>query len=133
MVSEFEDKLSAILSDRNAMDQIMALARSFSEPKAEEANSMQKEANYLPEQGEETATAQLLSGIDPKLMQVGIQLMQEYNRPNERSAALLTALTPYVRPERRESLQRAARVARLSRVARMLLDKRRDRGGGENV
>ena len=130
-MSEFEDKLGAILSDRNAMDQIMALARSFSEPRTEETAEKQQEADFLPEQRE--GTAQLLSGMDPALMQVGIQLLQEYNRPNERSAALLAALMPYVRPERRESLQRAARVARLSRVARILLDKRRDRGGGEDV
>ena len=130
-MSEFEDKLGAILSDRNAMDQIMALARSFSEPKPEENTQNRKEAEFLPER--EEGTAQLLSGVDPALMQVGIQLLQEYNRPNERSAELLAALMPYVRPERRESLQRAARVARLSRVARLLLDMRRDRGGGEGV
>lgn len=130
-MSEFEDKLGAILSDRNAMDQIMALARSFSEPKLEETADRHEEDNFHPEQVE--GTAQLLSGMDPALVQVGIQLLQEYNRPNERSTALLAALMPYVRPERRESLQRAARVARLSRVARMLLDMRRDRGGGEDV
>lgn len=130
-MSEFEDKLGAILSDRNAMDQIMALARSFSEPKTEETAGKQAKADFLSERVE--GTEQLLSGMDPALMQVGIQLLQEYNRPNERSAALLAALMPYVRPERRESLQRAARVARLSRVARVLLDMRRDRGGGEDV
>lgn len=130
-MSEFEDKLGAILSDRNAMDQIMALARSFSEPKLEEPADRYEEDNFHPEQVE--GTAQLLSGMDPALVQVGIQLLQEYNRPNERSTALLAALMPYVRPERRESLRRAARVARLSRVARMLLDMRRDRGGGEDV
>ena len=130
-MSEFEDKLGAILSDRNAMDQIMALARSFSDQKPEEAERKQETTGFLPEQGE--GMTQLLSGVDPALMQVGIQLLQEYNRPNERSAALLEALTHYVRPERRESLQRAARVARLSRVARVLLDMRKDRGGGEDV
>ncbi len=130
-MNEFEDKLGAILSDRNAMDQIMALARSFSEPKPEETAETQEETGFFPEQGE--GVSQLLSGMDPALMQMGIQLLQEYNRPNERSAALLAALTPYVRPERRESLRRAARVARLSRVARFLLDMRRDRGGGVDV
>lgn len=130
-MSEFEDKLGAILSDRNAMDQIMALARSFSEPKPEENNRQQEQVDFSPEQGD--GAAQLLAGVDPALMQVGLQLIREYNRPNERGGTLLEALMPYVRPERRESLRRAARVARLSRVARVLLDMRKDRGGGEDV
>jgi hypothetical protein len=128
-VSEFEDKLGAILSDRNAMDQIMALARSFSDPKQEAAPPAQA---YSPPTPPEDPT-QLLSGVDPALLQLGMRLLGEYNRPNERSAALLAALIPYVRPERRESLQRAQRIARLSRVARVLLELKGKRGGAEGV
>ncbi len=130
-MSEFEDKLGAILSDRNAMDQIMALARSFSEPKPEPGEQPEPQSPTQPGQGE--GVAQLLSGVDPALMQLGLRLLGEYNRPNDNSAALLAALSPYVRPERRDSLQRAARIARLSRVARVLLDMRKDRGGGGDV
>ena len=130
-MSEFEDKLGAILSDRNAMDQIMALARSFSDTEPKQHSVPQTQVYSPPSLPEDPA--QLLSGVDPALLQLGMRLLGEYNNPDERSAALLAALTPYVRPERRESLQRAQRIARLSRVARVLLEMRGKRGGAEGV
>lgn len=130
-MSEFEDKLNAILSDRGAMDQIMALARSFSDRKTEE--SEQPERMPAPGSGSGAGAEQLLSGVDPALLQIGFQLLQEYNRSDERSGALLSALSAYVKPERQASLQRAAKVARLSRVARALVDLRRNRGDDEDV
>lgn len=130
-MSEFEDKLGAILADRNAMDQIMALARSFSDTGPIQENAPPAQVRPQPSLPEEPA--QLLSGVDPALLQLGMRVLGEYNRPDDRSAALLSALTPYVRPERRESLQRAQRIARLSRVARVLLEMRGKKGGAEGV
>ena len=130
-MSEFEDKLSAILSDRGAMDQIMALARSFSDQRPEE--TVEQETSAAPVFGSGMGAEQLLNGVDPALLQIGFQLLQEYNRSDERGGALLSALSAYVKPERQASLRRAAKVARLSRVARALVDLRGNRGDDEDV
>ena len=62
-MSEFDDKLSAILGDQNAMSQIMALAQSFSGPAAEECPAQTEE----PRSCEREADIQLLSALRPYL------------------------------------------------------------------
>ena len=59
-MSEFEDKLGAILSDRNAMDQIMALARSFSDTEPKQHSVPPTQVCSPPPLPEEPA--QLLAG-----------------------------------------------------------------------
>ena len=47
--------------------------------------------------------------------------MGEYSRQDDKKAALLEALKPFLKPERRAKVDQAARLARLSRVARAAL------------
>lgn len=144
-MSGFEDKLNAILSDREAMGQIMALAQSLGkqeeQPEAPQPEQ-EGEEGYVPvypqEHGQPPAQAMpdlssMLSGIDPTMMQMGMQLLQEYNRTDDRNAALLAALRPFVKEERYAKVDRAIQIARLSRVIRVLFDAMKERGGGALV
>ena len=63
-MSEFDDKLSAILGDQNAMSQIMALAQSLSGPMAEAES---EEPAEIPEQDGRAQDIQLLSALRPYL------------------------------------------------------------------
>lgn len=137
MSGGFEEKLNAILGDKNAMGQIMALAQSLSGT-GQQADEVVEEQTFVPV--EEVSTEEetpvdlggLLNSIDPAMLQLGMRLIQEYNRNDDQAVALLGALRPFVKPERYARLDRAARAARLSRVVRVLLDAfRQSRGAGD--
>ena len=140
-MSGFEEKLNAILGNQEAMGQIMALAQSLG--KQEETTSQQsgqeEEDGYTPvwTQAEEHTDAQpipdlasVLGGVDPQMMQMGMRLLQEYNRTDDRNTALLAALRPFVKAERFSKVDRAVQIARLSRVIRVLFDAMQEKGGG---
>jgi len=139
----FEDKLNAILGNQEAMGQIMALAQSLGKQEEQPEPSQpeqESEVGYVPAwpQQEETQTpaqtipdlSGVLGGIDPKMMQMGMRLLQEYNRSDDRNAALLAALRPFVKEERFAKVDRAVQIARLSRVVRVLFDAMKEKGGG---
>lgn len=141
-MSGFEEKLNAILGDREAMGQIMALAQSLGREEERSQPDQEGEEDYVPvgTQGLSQPPAQpfpdlnsMLSGIDPKMMQMGMQLLQEYNRSDDRNAALLAALRPFVKEERFAKVDRAIQIARLSRVIRVLFDAMKEKGGGALV
>ena len=141
-MSDFEDKLNAILGNREAMGQIMALAQSLG---GQEEQSSQNEPDgdgYVPVCQQEQAHAATgnpldlsaaLGSIDPQMMQMGMRLLQEYNRTDDRNAALLSALRPFVKEERFARVDRAVQIARLSRVIRVLFDAIKEKGGGTVV
>lgn len=128
-MGELEEKLNAILGDSQAMSQIMALAQSLgkSDPKEGEEASSAPPSDPPPapeaEPGED-----LLGGIDPQMLDLGMRLLGEYQRQDEKGAALIQALRPFLREERQAKLDKAVRIAKLSRVARVAL---RSLGGGE--
>lgn len=130
-MSGLEDKLSAILGNQEAMGQIMALARSL---EGQEEPSGQPAAEYvLAEPQEESQIPDLsamLGKIDPNMMQLGMRLLQEYNRADDRNTALLMALRPFVKEERFAKVDKAIRIARLSRLIRVFLDAMKEKGAG---
>ena len=130
-MSELEEKLNAVLGDSEAMGQIMALAQSLSAKQGRREESAAPEPPPPPDgQGE---LAGLLGDVDPQMLQMGMRLLQEYNRSDDRNAALLAALRPFVREERFAKVDRAVRIARLSRVVRVLLDTLRRREDESHV
>lgn len=138
MSGGFEEKLNAILGDKDAMGQIMALAQSLSgsEQRREEDGTEQPAfvpvEDPVPNAEPAPDFGSLLHSVDPAMLQMGMRLIQEYNRGDDDAAALLTALRPFVKPERYARLDKAARAARLSRVVRVLLDMlRQSRGAGD--
>ena len=118
-VGELDEKLNAILGNPQAMGQIMALAQSLggggntgAEAPEEHTSADQPEVLAAPAFGE----------LDPRMMQIGMRLLQEYQREDERNTALLTALRPFVKEERCRKLDRAIQLARLARLIRAALE-----------
>ena len=72
----------------------------------------------------------MLGNLDPGMMQLGMRLLQEYSRADDRNAALLAALRPFVKEERFAKVDRAIQIARLSRVIRVLFGAMKEKGEG---
>ena len=134
-MSEFEDKLQSILGNPEAMDQIMSIARSLGGEPSPQEESTPSEALFPQGISSTPGTGDLfssLSGLDPRLLQIGMHLLSEYNRNDDRTVALLTALQPFLRQERYAKMDRAVQIAKLSRLIRVALDAFR-KGDEEHV
>ena len=141
-MSEFQEKLNTILGNREAMGQIMALAQSLGGQEEQAPQDHADRDGYVPVRQQEETHAQtdhptdlsaMLGNLDPQMMQMGMRLLQEYNRADDRNAALLSALRPFVKEERFAKVDRAVQIARLSRVIRVLFDAIKEKGGGTVV
>ena len=117
-MAEFEEKLNSILGNEKAMGQIMALARSLSGENGPQGDGTQS-AEEVPAQSPEQSgpsdgswdLSSLLGQIDPR----------KYQSTDDRNAALLSALRPFLREERRARLDRAQQIARMTRLIRVAL------------
>ena len=124
----FEEQLNSILGNQEAMSQIMALARSLSGDQSQESAPPQEgtEDTYVPaaeESGPPPPDLSALMGqIDPKMLQVGMDVIRQVQRTEDRNAALLNALRPFLREERQARLDRALRIARMTRMIRAALN-----------
>ena len=118
-MGEFEEKLNSILGDQQAMGQIMALAQSL----GKQSSSDQEEKDTAPEPAEDAPPdlSQLMGNLDPKMVQLGMRLMREYQQDDGQNTALLQALRPYLWEERRGRLDKAVQIAKMSRLLRVAL------------
>lgn len=64
-----------------------------------------------------------LGNLDPRLIQTALELLSVYNGTDDRRAALLAALKPFLKPERQRRMDRAIQIARLSRVIRVAFER----------
>ena len=118
-VAEFDEQLNNILSNPNAMSQIMQLAQSLS-------GGQERPTAPPPPQAKQSSPPDLLSsltgGIDPKLMARLLPLIQELGSQQDSNArALLYALRPYLKEERQEKVERALQLARLVHLGTKVL------------
>ena len=123
-MSEWEDKLNTLLSDPDAMAQVMQMAQSLSQ-------QMGASGGAASSSGGPTAAADvpppqelssLLGGIDPALIQRLLPLLSQMNRAeSSETTAFLLALRPFLKPERRDKVERAAQLARLIHLAKLFL------------
>ena len=118
-MSEFDEQLNNILSNPNAMSQIMQLAQSLS-------GGQERPTAPPPPQAKQSSPPDLLSsltgGIDPKLMARLLPLIQELGSQQDSNArALLYALRPYLKEERQEKVERALQLARLFHLGKKFL------------
>ena len=95
-MSEFDEKLSAILGDADAMGRIMALAQSLSAPRSAQEETAEPVQEEEPRQSS-------VSGVE-----MG------------RDARLLAALRPYLRPERQGKVDRTLEMLSMIRMLRSL-------------
>lgn len=121
----FEEQLNNILGNQEAMNQIMALARSLSgdQPPAEQETpalegSQDKDQTVeapLPE------LSALLGQVDPNMLQAGMEVLRQVQSTEDRNTALINALRPFLREERRARLDRALQIVRITKVIRVVL------------
>lgn len=131
-MAEFEEKLDAILNDPQAMGQIMALAQSLGGTGDRQAAPLpsrdpSQEADDEPVGGPSPAGLNL----DPRLVEVGMKALSAYQDTDNKKAALLQALRPFVKEERAGKLDKAVEITRISRAIRAVLDGLK--GGEEGV
>lgn len=150
-MSDFEDKLNSILSNSEAMGQIMQLARSLGGEKKEnsdsgtpsspppasdrvapssEAPSFETPSSEPPVSDSDPFSA--LGKLDPRLLSLALKILKAYQSNDDDRAALLTALRPFVRPERYARLDQAIQISKLTRVIHIALDSFRNKEGGSD-
>lgn len=123
-MGEFEEKLNQILSSPQAMEQIMSLANSIAgTPGQQDASG---DTGERQEDGSPSGPAlgglgDLLSGLDAGTVSKVLELFSVYQQQGDEKEQLLTALRPFLRPERQSKLEQALRITRLSRVIRTAL------------
>lgn len=140
-MAELEEKLNSILGNQQAMAQIMSLARSLSggEGKPEEGPSQpdreEEEEGERAERGPspQTELSQVMEQLDPNLLRIGMEVIRQVQSTDDRNAALLNALRPFLREERRGRLDRAIQIARMTKMIRAALTALGERGTGEGV
>lgn len=141
-MAEFDEKLNAILGNQEAMAQIMSLARSLSaDSPGENQNREDPQAQEMDgeeERERDTQNAQpdlsaMLGQLDPALLRTGMEVIRQVQSTEDRNAALLQALRPFLREERRGRLDRAIQIARMTRMIRAAITALGERGQEEGV
>ena len=121
-MAEFDDKLNSILSNPDAMAQIMQLAQSIGGADASPVQQPQQAQQTPPAERSGDLLSSLAGGLDSKLLLRLIPLIQELGGQRDSNAKqLLYALRPYLKPERQEKVERALQLARLFHLGKKFL------------
>lgn len=145
-MAEFDDKLNSLLSNPEAMDQIMKMAQSLMgggaasgsggsvpeagrNPPPESPPDGEKRGNPAPGGGQppfsgapDLSFLSGLGGIDPNTIAALLPVLRELGGSQDSNARqLLFALRPYLKPERQDKVERALQLARLFRVGKKFL------------
>ena len=133
-MSELEDKLNSLLSDPDAMAQVMQLAQSLSGGSANGGAAVPSPPppQSVPAGNAASGTSdlnamlsQLTGGLDPELLSRLLPVVSQMNRPeSSETSALLYALQPFLRDKRRDKVARAAQLAKLIHLAKVFLTTR---------
>ena len=134
-MGEFEEKLNALLSNPDALSQVMNLAQSLDlgggsngGPPSENGGAPPSPPSAaggpgLGNLGDLAGLGNLLGQIDPKLIQRLLPLVGELSGGSggDERPALLYALRPFLKRERRDKVERAVKAARLIHVGKKFL------------
>lgn len=130
-MSEFDEKLNALLSDPDRMAQIMQLAQTLSggasdpgQPEPQRSAERPPQTAPPPFQAAQTPPpsdlfSSLAGSLDPKLLIRLLPLVQELGSDSSSGArALLYALRPYLKAERQDRVERALQLAKLLHIGK---------------
>ena len=125
-MAEFDEKLNSILSNPDAMSQIMQLAQSLSGGQEQPSAPPSPPPPPTPAPRQSAPAQDMLSslagGLDPKLLTRLLPSIQELGGQQDSNArALLYALRPYLREDRQEKVERALQLARLFHLGKKFL------------
>ena len=111
-MNDFEQTLNSILSSPEQMERILGIARSLSgEDNAGTPTTGSAESQQETPQG-------ILGGLDPRTLGMLTRIMGEFSSQDGSKAALVTALKPFLREERYNSLAKALTVSKIVRAAK---------------
>ena len=122
-MNEWEEKLNTLLSDPDAMSQVVNMAQALSAQMGGNApqgkgNAAPPPQNASPPPDDGNPFSQLGS-IDPELLQRLIPVIKQMNRPeSSETSAFLYALRPFLKPSRRDKVDRAVQLARMIHLAK---------------
>lgn len=133
-MAEFDEKLNSLLSNPEAMAQIMQMAQSLSGGQAQQPVQQPPQRPVQPPppppmQPPTPSGGDILSslsgltgGMDPAMLTKLLPLIQELGSQNDTNARqLLYALRPYLKPDRQEKIERALQLARLFHLGKKFL------------
>ncbi len=130
-MAEFDEKLNSILSNPDAMSQIMQLAQSLgggsgasqeTPPPAPPAPQPPPPAAAQGGGDLFSSLSSLAGGLDPKLLTRLLPVIQELGSQRDNNARqLLYALRPYLKEERQDKVERALQLARLFHLGKKFL------------
>ena len=113
-MEDLDSRLNALLSDPEAMGRIMALAQQLSGESA--ASSPPPSPEPPPPSQQED------DGFDPMLLLKFLPLLQELRQDNSsQSMQFLSAMRPFLKPERQPKVERAVKLAHLICVGKKFL------------
>ena len=123
-MAEFDDKLNSLLSNPDAMSQIMQLAQSLSGggQDAPPPSPPPPPISSTPKSESGDIFSSLLGNTDPSLFIKLLPLIQELgSQQNSNARQLLYALRPYLKEDRQEKVERALQLARLFHIGKKFL------------
>ena len=113
-MEDMDSRLNALLSDPEAMGRIMALAQQLSGESAASSPPPSPEPPPPSQQEED--------GFDPMLLLKFLPLLQELRQDNSsQSMQFLSAMRPFLKPERQPKVERAVKLAHLICVGKKFL------------
>lgn len=120
-MSELEEKLNTLLSDPDGMAQVLELAQKLSSQHDEPPTAPSPPQQDAP--GELSSLLGLLgSGTEGDLLRRLLPVLQRSASPESgQAAALLYALRPFLREERRGKVERAVQLSRMLCLGKTLL------------
>lgn len=123
-MSELDEKLNALLSDPNSMAQVMQLAQQLSGTfggASQPVSASPPPPPPPPQPPQPSFDTSFLGGLDPKLIGRFLPLIQEYTQSNSNTTQLLYALRPFLKAEKQDKIERAAKLARLIHLGKKFL------------
>lgn len=128
-MAEFEDKLNSILSNPEAMSQIMKMAQSLGSGDDTQSTTttqapvppLQPTVQNITNSFDPSLLSSLAGGIDLTTIRKILPLIQELGNGDSNARRLLLALRPYLKTERQEKVERALQLARLFHIGKRFL------------
>ena len=118
-MSELEDKLNKILSSPADMEKIVGIAKSLSSSLGSQSPAEGTTAGASAP--DLSAISSALKDIDPKMLRLVTRLIGDYTSGKNDKTALLNAIKPYLREERRAKIDKAAEIAKIAMLAKVAL------------
>lgn len=129
-MADLDNKIQDLLSSPDVVDKIVSAIKGIttnSNPLPEpEDTSQQTPPTTMPVQLEQMPVSTTIpslsavSNIDPRVLNTAMRVLQDYSYDDEK-IALLNALKPHLRMERRQRVDKASQILRLARSVKTAL------------